>query len=104
MTDLKLPTDKTPASDVVQNIVKKSVQGMFQENCCKELVKIASWVKSLCSLFTDIRLVSVTNAFLAHNNTVIHGKCIFCSWKYLQNDLLKIAYHITVVMFNLNDT
>ena len=70
MTDLKLPTDKTPASDVVQNIVKKSVQGMFQENCCKELVKIASWVKSLCSLFTvkriDIRLVSVTNDLQMH--------------------------------------
>nr|XP_022308465.1 AP-4 complex subunit epsilon-1-like isoform X2 [Crassostrea virginica] len=46
---LKLPTDKTPASDVVQNIVKKSVQGMFQENCCKELVKIASWILSECS-------------------------------------------------------
>lgn len=47
---LKFPRD--PSSQLpegVQNLVKKSVQGLFQENCSRELVKIASWVLSECS-------------------------------------------------------
>lgn len=47
---LNYPRDTSrQVPEAVQSLVKKSVQGLFQENCSKELVKIASWVLSECS-------------------------------------------------------
>ncbi|XP_062599525.1 AP-4 complex subunit epsilon-1-like [Saccostrea cucullata] len=45
--DLPVQTSKVP--ETIQHVVKKSVQGLFQENCSKELVCIATWILGECS-------------------------------------------------------
>ncbi|XP_061170774.1 AP-4 complex subunit epsilon-1-like [Saccostrea echinata] len=46
---LDLPVQSSRVPETIQHAVKKSVQGLFQENCSKELVCIATWILSECS-------------------------------------------------------